>query len=134
MAKSKTDIWNELIEKYNSHFHVDIMSFGDLLWQILINKKYGALKSLALTPVEKNKNSDIISMLKDTKFSFQIAICKENEKGYTPTCVHFKSNEYAACFSIMKSLNEDLFKRHSMLSNKICWSSMQNISKLISKL
>ena len=107
---SETDKVDQLFEKYKSKFPNSF--FHSLLWALLVNKTR-KLTDAAFTPVIKSGYT-------------LLGIADKGIRGYTPTMVVFKTNNYDEAQQICREMNADVLGITEEQADEIVFSTIKN--------
>lgn len=114
VVHNTTEFYRAMLEKYQMHFEQNCSpSFGNLLWQLIIN--------------EVMDNKIICFHPAMTKSGWQIGIVHNNESGYQPTHVHFAdvtARDYDRMIDICTEMNLDIFGLSDDVQFKMTCRSM----------
>lgn len=107
-----TDLYNDLLERYGEHFEFQSPSFGNLLWQLIINERWKDKKPHCFVAVY---NDGLV-----------LGIAEHGETGYYNTRVHFvKGIDHNKAEDILEKLNEEMFGLLLRAQAEIVLSSMR---------
>lgn len=110
--KHGTELYNYLLEKYDGNFETAQPSFGNLLWQLIINERWKENKPHCFVAVYNN--------------GLVLGIAEHGEYGYYNTHVHFKEGiEHDAGEDILENLNSEMFGYLPRATSEIVLSSMR---------
>lgn len=113
-----TALYSYLRDKYSHHFQEGTPSFGNLIWQLVINEAWVDKNFHCFVPVLSNIKG-VIGM--------EVGIAEYNESGYYPTHVFMQPNyHYDKCSDILDEINRELFGLLEPAVTKITLSSLKN--------
>ncbi len=95
--KTGTDLYNDLLTKFEKHFQSGMPSFGNVLWQLFVNDAWDHCKPHCF--VSNYDNNGLV-----------LGIAEHSESGYHNTHVYFNDGiTYDQAEDVLEQINEEAF-------------------------